>query len=766
MSYTSKQFYETLFDKEDSTCFGDNKFAIKTYQAIQTGQKENNRFFTINPLEKDSTRADKNISKYRNLMFEIDDYIAQGDDKKSPVPHKIQATIMHLCGLPFSTSLDTAGKSLHWIISLEDLLLTDRTEYDALWKAIQSVINKTAIDLGYNLVVDASTKNPSRFSRAPGALRTDTVATPAIQTIKSIRGRVHSSDVLAWLESHKVDWMDFMSKPSNFEASDFNPSSTDQDKIDFVLKYRMQDDRYEKGNRHHYQLKMAYNLLRTGMSSEAIDSYFMQAFGEISTGIVSVSKMDRSSLGNPIYVWSKEEKIAWAREQSKIEAEEESKREQAMFNNLLLEQEDDILINGEVANLNSRGLSQYIRVGTKHYRADAYSIELWDKQTIKDDFGPRAIHDESLRKFRAFVNEPNYLERIEHITKVVNGELQTFYNKFRFPDWELKKGEFPTTMKLLERVFVGESENQLEIGLDWIQLILLKPKQRTRALVLVGATEVGKDTFMEWLVRLVGANGILIGGEEIESPFNSSWAGKHIVCLNEVSYDLSDKKTKERIKNLLTGEKLTLEGKGDNRYQIENYTKVVMATNNAYDFMQISNTENRFWVREMVKFAKSDPTFVEKLKSEIPAFLYWIMKERKLWRNEKATRFWHSNEECTTTAGTKVVENTKTSMYDIIKGIFEDKFNHPLLTNEDGMYVRAKTITAFMNEGIYNVKDRYQEKAVRLCLLKEFDATDQKTERKDAYNNFESSNNPHFYISRSMIGLEKALPKTLEQMLN
>jgi hypothetical protein len=761
---SAKAFYEVLFNKGEWTSFGDDPFSTKTYPAIETGSKSKYEFFVINPLVKGSTRADSNVETYRNFLFEIDEY--KVGDEWVPVPKKIQATIIHKCGLPYSTCVDTAGKSLHWIVSLEDSdFIKDKVEYTAMWKAVQSIINKTAEELGYpNIKIDNSTKNPSRFSRAAEAVRTYKIKTPAVQPLKKIKGRIHSDEIALWLESHGVDWVEFMPKPIELDPNaTWNPSASDQEKIDYILKWKMknEEEQYEKGNRHHYQVKLAGYLLRTGMSPESIDAYFIQEFGEVSSGIGSVSKLN-FDVSNPIYVWSKEEKIEYAKQQRRLEEDEELEK----FTNLLVDSGDGTINNGDVADLNIGGLHNYIRVGTKYYRADDFSIEVWDKQTIKDDFGPRALHDDDLRKYRGFINEPNYLERVEHITKVVAGVPQTFYNRFRFPDWKLAKGKFPTTMTLLKRVFVGESEDQLEIGLDWIQLMLTKPKQRTRSLILVGLTEVGKDTFMEWLISLVGANGILIGGEEIESPFNSSWAGKHLVCLNEVSYDMSDKKTKERIKNLLTGKMLTVEGKGDNRFQIENYTKVIMATNNAYDFMQISSTENRFWVREMVAFGKSDPDFVQKLESEMSAFLYWITKERQLFRTEKATRFWHSNEECQTEAGNKVVENTKTNMYDIIRNIFEDKFNEPKMLKEDVMYVRAKSLTAHMNRDIFNARDRYQEKAVRLCLLKEFGAKDQKTERRDAFNGFDSSNNSHFTITRQMIGLKSQLPASLEDMLS
>ena len=731
----TEQFYNILFDQEDWTCFADDVRGVKTSPVHQIGKKEKHQFFVVNPIKAKMTRADVNVAKYRNFLFEIDE-----DKEGNPIDQTIQGTIIHKAGLPFSTCVYSGGKSLHWIVSLEDSFIEDRLEYVALWSAIAYVLNNTAKTLGYDFEFDDKVKNPSRFSRAAGAVRIKEDANNQIQEIKSVRSRVSSSDLIQWLESNDIDWHSFMPKPKTYDGTnDYNFSTSDEDKIAYVLKYLMKNQEYVQGNKNNWQFIFARMLKNTGMTEDAVRAAINTQCpeGEDYRNPIKQAFSSKYDTDEKIYVWSREEKRQWAQEQEHI------------ANEVLVAKIDEDQYNGEIANLNASALHAYIRVANKYYRSDNVSIDLWDKTTIKDDFGSRALQDPALRKFRGFTNEPNYIKRVEYVTRNINGEVHSFYNRFKYPNWQLSKGEFPTILKLLNKVFVGEAEDQLEIGLDWLQLLFTKPKQNTKCLVLVGTHGGGKDTFMEWLVQIVtDANGIIIGGEELETNFNSSWAGKHLVCLNEVSYDLSDRKTKEKIKNLVTGEKIGIEGKGDNVIQINNYSKIVMATNNMFDFMKIDDTEDRFWTRELppLRDGDRDSQFKEKLQDETPHFLYWLINERKLYRTEKYARFWHSPEETHTEAGRRVVENTKTSTYTELHELFCNRFNHPKLRDKSSMWVRPSTL-------ITELYERPKQKSIKMCLLKEFGSRDHKTIRSDAFDKFNESNNIFFEITREQLGI-------------
>jgi hypothetical protein len=737
-----KKFWDVLFDPEDWTCIHHNTYGTKS-DPISKGYRAEHEFFVINPIQKNTTRSIKNVTKFRNFLFEIDK-----DLNENRVPMEVQRDIIRKSGLPISTIVFSGNKSLHWILSLEQPL-EDAIEYRAVWKTIEEILNETAKDMDLHLKFDSNVKDPSRFSRCPGSVRMDTAK---IQELKGARGRINNDVLYDWFESKGKNWSDKMPRTNNIGLHVYNMDSSVDERVSYIKKHLMKNMEYIQGNKNQYQFTYARLLRATGLTQDEVYSIFYKEFDKIDER-KPIESAFSSNYDNDekIYVYSKAEKIQYMKEREAAMMQQKANE----IVKVIEEDTDGVIENGELADINNGGLSNYIRVGTKYYRADGYSIDVWDKQTIKDDFGNRALHDEALRKFRGFTNEPSYLKHIEYVTIIDDlGTPQSLYNRFIYPRWEMSKGAFPTIMKLLEKVFVGESENQLEIGLDWIQLLLTKPKQKLRALVLVGAHETGKDTFMEWLIDIVGSNGILIGGEELENNFNAGWMGKHLLCLNEVNYDLADKKTKEKIKNVLTAERITVEGKGENQYQIDNHTHVIMATNNMYDFMHIDSTENRFWPREMPKLKESDKqaNFKELLKKEKPYFLYWITQERKLWKEKKDGRFWHSDNECYTEAGRRVVENTRSNLYDELIDLFQDAFRQENMRDMEVIYVRPSTLSIALNRKL-QINERsksYTQKAIKLCLLKDFNLRDFKSIRDDAFDNFSSSNNTFFEVNRSI----------------
>jgi hypothetical protein len=104
---------------------------------------------------------------------------------------------------------------------------------------------------------------------------------------------------------------------------------------------------------------------------------------------------------------------------------------------------------------------------------------------------------------------------------------QIFYNKY----YEIKhlpeQGDFPNIEKFLKHIFIGNSENQYEAGLDYIQLLYQKPMQLLPILCLLSKErETGKDTFGHLLTAIFENNVIVVGNEQMQSNFNMLVSGK------------------------------------------------------------------------------------------------------------------------------------------------------------------------------------------------------------------------------------------------
>lgn len=142
-------FYN-LFELGEGICIADNvysTFVHNFYTEPAACFESIPQFFAINPLA--LTRKDANVTAYRNILVEFDNgSIAE------------QQQIISDSGCPFTTLTYSGGKSMHMIISLAEPCKT-RAEYDAL---VERIYRKFP-------TCDTSARNPSRFSRTPGAAR-------------------------------------------------------------------------------------------------------------------------------------------------------------------------------------------------------------------------------------------------------------------------------------------------------------------------------------------------------------------------------------------------------------------------------------------------------------------------------------------------------------------------------------------------------------------------------------------------------------------
>lgn len=164
----SSKFFSLLFDDEEMTCFSSDPYGITVYN-VHNPIHHFRAFFSINPMI--ANRADANVTKYRNILIEMD---------KLPLPEQM----FLLEDMPVSSIVYSGGKSYHAIISLTEPCET-RAEYDDLVRRVHARVPDA----------DKSTKNPSRFSRTPEALRNNGKR----QDLIYVGERVSREAVEAWL---------------------------------------------------------------------------------------------------------------------------------------------------------------------------------------------------------------------------------------------------------------------------------------------------------------------------------------------------------------------------------------------------------------------------------------------------------------------------------------------------------------------------------------------------------------------------------------
>ena len=710
------QFYEILFDKGELTVFGQNVYATKPEAVFGGTNKETYEFFVINPIKKMSTRSIRGVQHYRNFMFEIDN-----DESGVPVPLEKQKEIITEAQLPWSTCTFSGNKSLHWIVSMEQPV-ADAIEYRIYWQMMVEILNRTAKRLGYNLVFDSNVKDPSRFSRAANSERKDKREK---QELSGVRSRISTETILKWFSDNEIRFEDYIPKPTKFDISEINTNANDDEKFDYIIHILMKNQEYVKGNMNAWQFTFSRLARRTGMSQDNVRYYIQKHCGEIDhRDPISSAYSDKYNSDEPIFVFSKQDKILYAQRKA-ID-------EQLEYNQKLID-------NGQADDeLHINGVYDYIRVGTTFYKKSREEdiLKPWDKTTLVHDFGTTHVKNfPEKHKYEGFCNVVNFIEDIKSVNRL--------YNRFTRPDWVATPGEWKTTEKLLKKVFLECGDNQYEEGLDWIQLMITNPKQMLHCLILGSESrEVGKDTFVEWLSWLLGEkNSYFENIVDFMKPFNSAYADKCLIALNEVKFSSINDGSMEKIKQYITQSKVVIDEKFQTPITLDYHGKMIMCTNNVHDFMKIDDEENRFWIRTMPRLDKSkdfDPYFKEKLRKEIPHFAHFIIN-RKMKHTEKLSRFWLPDSVTHTKELKNIRENSKSSLYMDIEDFIDNTFFNRTDTNE---------LFFVINDVREKIKSDAGPKQIKMCLLKEFGLTPHKMLRKNSFTN-EERNSMYFSIKRS-----------------
>ena len=294
---------------------------------------------------------------------------------------------------------------------------------------------------------------------------------------------------------------------------------------------------------------------------------------------------------------------------------------------------------------------EFIRVGTSLYkiveqpRLNGGYVKkriAWNNETLRQDYGKDYIG--SVPKYDGFCTVP------EHIGyRPVVGKFLNLYEPI---DHQPKEGDFSHIQSLVRHIF-GE---QYELGMDYLQLLYLQPVQKLPILLLVSEERnTGKSTFLNFLKAFFQNNVTFNTNEDFRSQFNSDWAGKLLIVVDEVL--LNRREDSERLKNLSTTLSYKVEAKGKDRDEIAFFAKFVLCSNNEYLPVIIDAGETRYWVRKIDRLQSDDTDFLQKLKAEIPAFLHFL-QHRQL-STEKESRMWFAPSLLHTKALQKIIRSNR-----------------------------------------------------------------------------------------------------------
>lgn len=289
----------------------------------------------------------------------------------------------------------------------------------------------------------------------------------------------------------------------------------------------------------------------------------------------------------------------------------------------------------------------FIRIGytyyMKYYKVDSTNrmtpaLQPWSTQQLFRDFRS-AGRERDIDLIPIFVGMGSFPAHVNYQECVAG-----MYNTYSRLIYQPAPGKWPTIEKMLRHIFGG----QYELGLDYFQLLYLAPTQPLPILLLISKErQTGKTTLLNLLKEIFGDNATIVNNEALRSNFNAERSGKLLVMCDEAVQN--KKEDSERLKALSTAKKTYLEFKGKDRFEIDNYAKIVMCSNNVIDPVYIDVEEVRYWVREVPHIAEDNPNILEAMKREIPAFLDYLLR-RRLSVPTAQSRMWFRPEDLATPA--------------------------------------------------------------------------------------------------------------------
>lgn len=310
---------------------------------------------------------------------------------------------------------------------------------------------------------------------------------------------------------------------------------------------------------------------------------------------------------------------------------------------------------------------QYIRVGTTLYKvvqqplANGATIVRripWSFGTIRQDYGKN--HTPPINKYDGFCTVPSHTD--------YHKEIDGFFNLYEPIEHVPVEGEFPHIEQLVRHIF----GDQYELGIDYLQLLFTQPIQKLPILMLVSEERnTGKTTFLNFLKAVFQDNATFNTNEDFRSQFNADWAGKLLIMVDEVL--LSRREDSERLKNLSTAQTYKVEAKGKDRQEVNFFAKFVLCSNNELSPVIIDPDETRYWVRKVERLETDDTNFLQKLKEQIPAFLYAL--QHRTLTSTKESRMWFAPSIIRTEALERIIQcnrnHTEIELVELLRNIME-----------------------------------------------------------------------------------------------
>lgn len=220
--------------------------------------------------------------------------------------------------------------------------------------------------------------------------------------------------------------------------------------------------------------------------------------------------------------------------------------------------------------------------------------------------GPKWLSWTGRRQYTGMDFFPGKLSVPEHV-----------YNTYQGFGVEPKRGSWKRLLGHVYRVHCHRNPVWFRYYIAWLAQLVQEPEVKIgTAIVVKGAEGSGKNKVGDWILRMMGAHGMLVSKpDQITGKFNRHLATTLFLFANEAFW-AGDKAAEGALKTLITEKDDTVEAKGIDAVKARNYTRIYIATNHDWA-VPADSGGRRFFVLETTNDHVQDIPYFKAIDAEM-----------------------------------------------------------------------------------------------------------------------------------------------------
>ena len=173
-------------------------------------------------------------------------------------------------------------------------------------------------------------------------------------------------------------------------------------------------------------------------------------------------------------------------------------------------------------------------------------------------------------------------------------------------------------LELIKNGFCNGNLEYYEYVIAWLAHMVQKPTERPQtAIVIYSKQGTGKGTFTEVLSRMIGESNCAgdVSNKDLLGGFNSKLANKIMINVNEATFSGNHDQV-EFMKKLVTDPTFRCEYKGYEPFDVPNYTRLIVTTNNI-NWGRLDPDDRRYLVLEPGPEYKENHEFFGQVRKDM-----------------------------------------------------------------------------------------------------------------------------------------------------